>query len=363
MSLRTRITALAQAIGVDIKDLRAQVSGATTPTLTYNPWQRFNIASNTTSINATYTVGMLNVYFRGRLLRPNGDDYTATDGTTINFTFTLVPGDEIDVETVKIAEVTSNQTVTIDRQLYTSGLAGQTTFNVKYTPPYAYVTVNGFLLPTTDYVATNGTSITLGSALTADDISVDLIGYTAFAVSNTYTLAQADAKFIPQDPTATAAKATLDGTETLQADSSGLKKFTVQKIIDFLLARVNSWSAANTFTATSTFKAAVFSAHYGNGNSGTAATINFSNGNKQGIILTGNATLTLVFPGVGNYQLLLNQDATGGRTVTWTGYATIAYVGSATAPAINTGASSQTIVSFYYNGVTGVWLAASKVNA
>lgn len=357
MSLRTRITALAQAIGVDIKDLRAQISGATAPTLTYNPWQRFNIASDTTVINATYTVGMLNVYFRGRLLRPNGDDYTATNGTTINFTFTLVAGDEIDVETVSVAAVPSNQTVTIDRQVYTSGLSGQTTFNVNYTVPYAYVTVNGFLLPPTDYTATNGTSITLNSPLTVDDLSVDLIGYTAFAVSNVYTLAQADAKFIPQDPTSTTDKTTLDGTEILQGASSGLKKFTVQKIVDFLLARVNSW------TATNTFKAVAFASHYGNGNSGTAATINFANGNKQGIVLTGNATLTLVFPGVGNYQLLLNQDATGGRSVTWAGYATISYVGSATAPAINTGANSQTIVSFYHNGATAVWLAASKVNA
>ena len=357
MSLRTRITALAQAIGVDIKDLRDQVAGATSPTLTYNPWQRFNIASDTTSINATYTVGMLNVYMQGRLLRPNGDDYTATNGTTINFTFTLVAGDEIDVETVSISPDVSNQAVTIDRQLYTTGLAGQTTFNIAYTPPYAYVTLNGFLLPTTDYTATNGTSITLNTALSADDISVDLIGYKAFAVANTYTLAQADAKFIPQDPTGTTAKTTLDGSETLQASSSGLKKFTVQKISDLITGAANIWANAQQF------KVVTFASHYGNGNSGTAATINFSNGNKQGIVLTGNATLTLVFPGVGNYQLLLNQDATGSRTVTWAGYTTISYVGSATAPAINTGANSQTMVNFYYNGATAVWIAAAKVNA
>jgi hypothetical protein len=213
--------------------------------------------------------------------------------------------------------------------------------------------------------------------LTADDLSVDLEGFTAFAVANTYTLAQADAKFltianatatylsktaagatyIPQDPTATTAKATLDGNEILQADSTGLKKFAVQKILDFLTSKVNSWTAANTFKTIS------FASQVGVGNSGTAVTVNFANGQKQSLVLTGNATVTLQFPGVGNYQLILTQDGTGNRTVTWAGYAGIYYVGSATAPAINTPANTMTMVSFYFNGASAVWLAASKVNA
>lgn len=96
------------------------------------------------------------------------------------------------------------------------------------------------------------------------------------------------------------------------------------------------------------------------GNSGTAVTVDFVAGQKQALTLTGNATVTLAFPGVGNYQLLLAQDATGSRTVTWSGVSR--YVGSATAPAINTAANSSTMVSLYYDG-TSTWLAASKVNA
>lgn len=106
--------------------------------------------------------------------------------------------------------------------------------------------------------------------------------------------------------------------------------------------------------------AATFSSQFNAGNSGTAATVNFANGQKQLLTLTGNATVTLSFPGVGNYQLLLTQDATGSRTVTWSGVSR--YVGSATAPAINTAASTSTVVSLYYDG-TNVWLGASKVNA
>ena len=367
MSLRTRLTALAQAIGLDIKNLQNQVSAIAPPYVTYNPWQRFNIAVNTTSLPATYTVDKLNVFYNGKLLRPNGDDYTATNGTTIDFTFTLEAGDEIDVETINISEDAFNQAVTIDRRAYTSGLTGQSTFNVNYTAPYVRVVVNGFIIPPTDYVATNGTSITLNSPLAADDLSVDLEGFTAFSVANTYTQTQADerflsaagasAVFIPRDPTATEAKDNLDGNEILQAESSGLKKFAVQKILDFLTSKVNSWTAANVFKTIS------FASQVSAGNSGTAVTVNFANGQKQSLALTDNATVTLQFHGVGNYQLILTQDATGNRTVTWAGYADIYYVGSATAPAINTPANTMTVVSFYFNGESAVWLAASKVNA
>lgn len=104
----------------------------------------------------------------------------------------------------------------------------------------------------------------------------------------------------------------------------------------------------------------IFPAEYNAGNSGTAVTLNFANGQKQKLTLTGNATVTLSFPGVGNFQLVLLQDATGNRTVTWSGVSK--YVGSATAPAINTAASSETLFSFYYDG-TQVRLAGAKVNA
>ena len=72
--------------------------------------------------------------------------------------------------------------------------------------------------------------------------------------------------------------------------------------------------------------------------------------------------MTLAFPGVGNYQIILAQDATGSRTVTWAAGNNPQYVGSATAPAINTTANSYTMVSIHYN-ITAAWIAAAKVNA
>ena len=55
--------------------------------------------------------------------------------------------------------------------------ASQTVFTVAYTSPYLAVYLNGVLiLPTTDYTATNGTSVTLVSGAAAGDI-LDFLAY------------------------------------------------------------------------------------------------------------------------------------------------------------------------------------------
>lgn len=82
--------------------------------------------------------------------------------------------------------------------------AGQTVFTgadangltLSYVAPALSVTLNGLRLrPGDDYTATNGTSITLISAAAAgDELVVDAFGN--FLVANTYTTAQADAKFV-----------------------------------------------------------------------------------------------------------------------------------------------------------------------
>lgn len=111
---------------------------------------------------------------------------------------------------------------------------------------------------------------------------------------------------------------------------------------------------------TPTVNVVKFASQYSAGNSGASITLNFSNGQKQSLTLNSNTTITLSFPGVGNYQIILTQDGTGNKTVTWSGVSR--YVGSATAPVINTASNSSTVVSLFYDG-TNTWLAASKVNA
>lgn len=95
-------------------------------------------------------------------------------------------------------------------------------------------------------------------------------------------------------------------------------------------------------------KEAYFSAEVNNGNSGTAKTIDWTQGNKQRLTLTGNCTLTFTPPsGACNLILKLIQDATGSRTVTWP--ASVKWV-QRTAPVLTTTANYIDIISFYFDG-------------
>lgn len=85
-----------------------------------------------------------------------------------------------------------------------------------------------------------------------------------------------------------------------------------------------------------------------NGNSGTSDTIDWGNGNFQKSTLTGNCTYTFTAPSVkGRFQLMLVQDATGSRTVTWP--SSVKWPGG-TAPTLSTAANAIDIVTLYYDG-------------
>lgn len=84
-------------------------------------------------------------------------------------------------------------------------------------------------------------------------------------------------------------------------------------------------------------------------NSGTAITLDLANGTFQNITLTGNATITMPTAVAGkSFLLLLSQDATGSRTVTWS---TVVWP-SGTPPTITGTASKRDIYSFYSNGTS-----------
>jgi len=82
-------------------------------------------------------------------------------------------------------------------------------------------------------------------------------------------------------------------------------------------------------------------------NSSTAITLALTNGTVQIITLTGNATITMPTATAGkSFVLLLKQDGTGSRTVTWS---TVKWAGG-TAPTITSTASKQDIFSFFADG-------------
>lgn len=131
--------------------------------------------------------------------------------------------------------------------------------------------------------------------------------------------------------------------------------------------KLGGWSAPNVTTFSCTpagnFQPRLslsLPSEYVIGNITGAATINFGNGQKARATLTGNVTLTFNFPGVGHYTLVLVQDATGNRTVSYA--VAPRFVGRATAPDINVTANSETILTVYWNGANA-YLTGSKVGA
>lgn len=84
------------------------------------------------------------------------------------------------------------------------------------------------------------------------------------------------------------------------------------------------------------------------GNSTGAVAVNFSSGNLQSLTLTGNITPTFSnLKNGGAYTLILKQDATGSRTVTWP--ASVLWA-DGTAPTLTTDANGIDTVSFIYDG-------------
>ena len=82
-------------------------------------------------------------------------------------------------------------------------------------------------------------------------------------------------------------------------------------------------------------------------NSGTAITLALTNGTVQIITLTGNATITMPTATSGkSFLLMLKQDGTGSRTVTWS---TVKWP-AGTAPTITSTASRQDMFSFFADG-------------
>jgi len=92
-----------------------------------------------------------------------------------------------------------------------------------------------------------------------------------------------------------------------------------------------------------------FQSEYNNGNSGTSLTVNWNNGNRQKVTMTGNCTFTFTAPssGVTNLLLKLVQDGTGSRTATWP--AAVKWPSGST-PTLTTTASQEDVVTCYYDG-------------
>ena len=124
-----------------------------------------------------------------------GTDYTATNGTSIVLTDAATVNDEISIFAFNTFSVGPSKTITLFKY---SATAGQTTFTgsdsasqtLAYTAGMIIVTLNGVVLDTSDYTASNGTSVVLDSGASASD-ELNIIAFTAFN-SASVTTASAD---------------------------------------------------------------------------------------------------------------------------------------------------------------------------
>lgn len=74
--------------------------------------------------------------------------------------------------------------------------------------------------------------------------------------------------------------------------------------------------------------------------------VDFNNGTYQNITLNANTTFIFPAPSIGaGFTLLLRQDATGSRTITWPSVPSIIWAGG-TAPTITSTANRTDIISF-----------------
>lgn len=101
MSLALRLKSFVDAVGADIKQLFQNYTNLANNKVVYLPLLQITITESTTSIPVAYTPGMIKVYQAGIRLR-EGDDFTATTGVTLQFNYTLLAGDEIDIERISV---------------------------------------------------------------------------------------------------------------------------------------------------------------------------------------------------------------------------------------------------------------------
>lgn len=96
-------------------------------------------------------------------------------------------------------------------------------------------------------------------------------------------------------------------------------------------------------------------------NTGTAYTIDLANGSVQILTLTGNCVFT--FPAVGagkSFLLVLKQDATGSRTVTWPSVTNPVKWPAGTAPTITATASRGDLYGFTSDGTNWIGRAIGQ---
>jgi hypothetical protein len=140
-------------------------------------------AGQTSFTGLSYNPAALEVYLNGVKLLP-GTSYTATDGTTITLAVAANLGDVLNITsnnsvnpTLSLVNSVAGTTLSRLETSVAATSAGQTLFTgFTYTPGSIDVFLNGVKLQPADYIATNGTSVSLTAGASIGQI-VTVLSY------------------------------------------------------------------------------------------------------------------------------------------------------------------------------------------
>jgi hypothetical protein len=148
-------------------------------------------SSATYTVTGGYTVGLVDVYVNGiKLDNASGSEFTATNGTTVVLVSTPASGDIVEVYKYGSQFIATNA---LRQTTLFTATAGQNTFTVNYSVGLVDVFYNGSKLDSSEYTASNGTTIVFNTACVLNDkvevvaYTYNATGYTGVAYSNTPT--------------------------------------------------------------------------------------------------------------------------------------------------------------------------------